>query len=34
MRRFAVHIFIVAVIIALTAVAIWLNWGPVVHSTA
>ena len=33
-RRFAVHILIVAVIMALTSLAIWLNWGPVVHSAA
>jgi hypothetical protein len=32
MPRFAIHVFIVAVIIALTALAVWLDWGPVVHS--
>lgn len=32
-RRFAIHVLIfIAVIIVITALAIWLNLGPVVHS--
>ena len=34
-RRFAINVLMfVAVIIVMTAVAIWLNLGPVVGSTA
>ena len=34
-RRFAINVLIfVAVIIVMTAVAIWLNMGPVVSSAA
>jgi hypothetical protein len=33
-RGITVHILIVLVIVALTGLAMWLNWGPVVHSAA